>query len=45
MALTFDLRQSKPRVRNIQSKITHCLAVGSIVSSFAFILAVVMGAF
>ena len=45
MALTFDVRQSisRPRIRNIQSKITHCLAVGSIVSSFTFILAVVIG--
>ncbi|MEZ2128250.1 MULTISPECIES: hypothetical protein [unclassified Sinorhizobium] len=47
MALTFDFRQpiSRPRIRDIRSKIMHCLAVGSIVSSFTFILAVVMGLF
>lgn len=47
MALTFDLRQpiSKPRIKNIQSKVMHLLAVGSIVFSFTFILAVVMGVF
>ncbi|CAN7650461.1 hypothetical protein [Pararhizobium sp. LjRoot238] len=46
MALVFDLRRQIPKsdIRNIESKPTHCMAVGSIVSSFAFILALVIGA-
>ncbi|MBB4227158.1 hypothetical protein [Rhizobium mongolense] len=45
MALAFDLRRpiQKLDTKNIQSKAVHCMAVGSIVSSFTFILALVVG--
>ncbi|APO70455.1 hypothetical protein IE4872_PC00441 (plasmid) [Rhizobium gallicum] len=45
MALAFDLRRpiEKLDTKNIQSKAMHCIAVGSIVSSFTFILALVIG--
>ncbi|MGO4439244.1 hypothetical protein [Rhizobium sp. RAF56] len=47
MALTFDIRQPSPgfRSRNIHSKVTYCLELGSIVSSFTFILALLIGVF
>jgi hypothetical protein len=45
MALTFDIRQpvSTSSLKDVRSKAGHCLALGSIVSSFAFILALVVG--
>ncbi len=45
MAIAFDLRQptAKSRAGDMQSKAGHCLAVGSTVSSFVFILALVVG--
>ncbi|TDW25584.1 hypothetical protein [Rhizobium gallicum] len=45
MALAFDLRRpiQKLDAKNIQSKALHCMAIGSIVSSFTFILALVIG--
>lgn len=45
MALTFDVRQpvTTSNLKNARSKAEHCLALGSIVSSFVFILALVAG--
>lgn len=45
MALAFDLRRPIPRldIETIQHAVKHCMAVGSIVSSFVFILALVIG--
>lgn len=45
MALVVDYRRplSKPRLDGLRSKAMHCVALGSIVSSFTFILALVIG--
>ncbi|MHC2296053.1 hypothetical protein [Rhizobium mongolense] len=45
MALAFDRRRpiQKLDTKSIQSKAVHCMAVGCMVSSFTFILALVIG--
>ena len=47
MALILDYRQPAPRLRTatLHSKAMHCLAVASTISSFGFILSVVIGLF
>jgi uncharacterized protein (DUF2062 family) len=45
MALAFDVRRQliKSDFKTIQSRVMHGMVVGSVVSSFAFILALVIG--
>lgn len=47
MAFTFDIRRpiSRPTTRAVRSIAQHCLAVGTVISSFAFVLAFVIGVF